>query len=191
MDLIETKGEIIQNFTGISNADGCTDKCNKNSNCSVWTFMDGVCYMKNEKTFLIRTTSDRLFSGMKDCDGTGKICSFTYFYQIKPMIWFTYTTCTQSYTLDCVMPGVDMYGGDTDAIPANNYEECRKLCTKMSHCKRWTYQTPADGACYLKKAMDDNEGKPFVANEDVELCFKCKTGFQNSKKVKCSEIGKN
>ena len=71
MDLIETKGDIIQNFTGIENADGCTDKCQKNPNCSVWTFMDGVCYMKNEKTFLIRTTSNRLFSGMKDCDGTG------------------------------------------------------------------------------------------------------------------------
>lgn len=83
MDLIETKGDIIQNFTGISNADGCTDKCNNNANCSVWTFMDGVCYMKNEKTFLIRTTSNRLFSGMKDCDGSGKMFSLTYSDQIK------------------------------------------------------------------------------------------------------------
>ena len=82
-----------------------------------------------------------------------------------------------------------MYGGDVDAIPANDYEECRKICNEVPHCKRWTYQTPFDGACYLKQSME--EGKTYLANEDVELCFKCKTGFGNSQKVKCSEIGKN
>ena len=94
-----------------------------------------------------------------------------------------------AFLLDCVMPGIDMYGGDVDAIPANDYEECRKICNQVPHCKRWTYQTPFDGACYLKQSME--EGKTYLANEDVELCFKCKTGFGNSQKVKCSEIGKN
>ena len=87
------------------------------------------------------------------------------------------------------MPLVDMYGGDTDAVPVNSHEECRKMCDEMSHCKRWTYQLPATmGACDLKRAMD--EGKEYVANEDVNLCFRCNTGFQNSNKQKCSEIGK-
>ena len=80
MDIIETNGEIDESFTGIPNADGCNDKCNQNSNCSVWSFKDGVCFMKNEKTFLIRTTSHRLVSGMKDCDGSGII-----FHQLMQM----------------------------------------------------------------------------------------------------------
>ena len=73
MDLIETEDEILQNFTGIANASVCTDYCQRNVNCSIWTYKDGVCYMKNDKTFLIQTESDRLFSGMKGCSGNGKI----------------------------------------------------------------------------------------------------------------------
>ena len=73
MDLIETEGEALKNFTEIANASACTDQCQRHENCSVWTYKDGVCYMKNEKTFLIKTESNRLFSGMKDCVGKGKI----------------------------------------------------------------------------------------------------------------------
>ena len=73
MDLIETEGEVLHNFTEIANASACTDQCQRHENCSVWTYKDGVCYMKNEKTFLIKTESNRLFSGMKDCVGKGKI----------------------------------------------------------------------------------------------------------------------
>ena len=71
MDLIETKGRVLQNLTEISNASSCIDHCQRHENCSIWTYKDGVCYMKNEKTFLIQTDSTRLFSGMKDCVGNG------------------------------------------------------------------------------------------------------------------------
>ena len=88
------------------------------------------------------------------------------------------------------MYGVDHYGGDTDAVTANTYEECRRICNERSHCKRWTYQTSKNGACFLKKNMDDNGENNYLANKDVHLCFKCKTGFQNSNNIKCSDAGK-
>ena len=81
-----------------------------------------------------------------------------------------------------------MYGGDMDAIPANNHEECQKICNQRRDCKKWTYEYPDDGACYLKKSIE--EEKTILANEDVNFCFRCKTGFRNSKKVKCNDIGK-
>ena len=79
---IETKGEIIQNFTRIENANECTDKCQKTPNCSLWTFMDGICWMKNEKSFNVRTNRLRLFSGIKDCKDTSKINHMAYYYDI-------------------------------------------------------------------------------------------------------------
>ena len=75
---IETKGEIIQNFTAIENANQCTEKCQNNANCTLWTFMDGMCYMKNEKSFNVRTNRIRLFSGIKDCEDAGNIYHMSY-----------------------------------------------------------------------------------------------------------------
>ena len=94
----------------------------------------------------------------------------------------------QYFCLDCIMPGIDMYGGDMDAIPANNHEECQEICNQRPDCQKWTYEYPDDGACYLKKSIE--EEKIILANEDVKFCYRCKTGFRNSKKVKCSDIGK-
>ena len=71
MDLMRTEGEIIRSLTGISNASSCNGLCQSNSNCSVWTYFDGLCYMKNDKTFLIKTDSKRIVSGMKKSDGEG------------------------------------------------------------------------------------------------------------------------
>ena len=96
------------------------------------------------------------------------------------------------------MYGVDHYGGDTDAVTANSFEECREICDEKSHCKRWTYQTSKHGACFLKKNSSYDGGKfhrPNLdsnsnSNLDVHLCFKCKTGFRSSSNVKCSNRGK-
>ena len=77
MDLIETEGEILQSFTEIANASVCTEYCQRNENCFIWTYRDGVCFMKNDKTFLIQTESDRLFSGIKGCSGKGEIYIIT------------------------------------------------------------------------------------------------------------------
>ena len=88
------------------------------------------------------------------------------------------------------MYGVDHYGGDTDAVTANSHEECRKICNENSHCKRWTYQTSKNGACFLKDSSDGNDLKSYRPNHDVEICMKCKTGFRSSNNIKCSSMGK-
>ena len=87
------------------------------------------------------------------------------------------------------MVGVDHYGGDIDAMPANNYEQCRKICNESPQCKRWTYQTSKEGACYLK-LEDEDAKKGYRPNWHVRICHHCKTGFRNSKDSQCSAIGK-
>ena len=64
---------------------------------------------------------------------------------------------------DCVMVGVDMYGGDLEAIPANDFHECRQKCNETNHCKRWTYQASKEGACFLKDedAIDAEDAKNY------------------------------
>ena len=71
MDLIRTQGAIIQDLKGIANSSMCNGLCQNNSNCSVWTYFDGLCYMKNDKTFLIKSNNKRIVSGMKKYDGKG------------------------------------------------------------------------------------------------------------------------
>ena len=97
------------------------------------------------------------------------------------------------------MYGDDHYGGDTDAVTANSFDECRDICDESSHCKRWTYQTSKNGACFLKKNFSD-QGSKYLntlnlylnqnSNLDVQLCSNCKTGFRSSSNVKCSKTGK-
>ena len=73
MDLIRTEGKVIRSLKGIENSSMCNDHCQSNGKCSVWTYFDGLCYMKNDKTFLIKTENNRIVSGMKECfDDEGK-----------------------------------------------------------------------------------------------------------------------
>ena len=85
------------------------------------------------------------------------------------------------------MVGVDQYGGDIEAIPANDFEECREKCNETPNCQRWTHQTSKEGACYLKYEDVEKEYRP---NGDVAVCHHCKTGFQNSKDSQCGATGK-
>ena len=72
MDLLNIEGESIKNFTGIINGSTCSGKCQETENCSAWTYKDGVCYMKNERTFMIRNKlSNGIVSGKKNCKGLG------------------------------------------------------------------------------------------------------------------------
>ena len=71
MDFTERRGGDIYHLTGIANASLCNKECQKNTNCSVWTYRDGRCHLKNEKTFLIKT--DELVSGIANCTGKGNI----------------------------------------------------------------------------------------------------------------------
>ena len=69
MDFTERRGGDIKHLTRVANASNCREECQANTNCSVWTYLDGRCYMKNEKTFEIKT--DGLVSGLTNCSGEG------------------------------------------------------------------------------------------------------------------------
>ena len=72
MDLLDIQGDYIKNLTGIANGSSCSKECQVTENCESWTYKDGVCYMKNERTFMIRNQwSNGIVSGKKNCKGLG------------------------------------------------------------------------------------------------------------------------
>ena len=75
MDLLKVDGDDIKNLTGIADSSSCNEQCQRTQNCSLWTYFDGICYMKNERTFMIRTDNG-IISGKKDCIGDGKTWQF-------------------------------------------------------------------------------------------------------------------
>ena len=70
MDLIDSPGSLVGYHANVSNASSCLEYCNDNDICSLWTYHDGMCYMKNEKT--IRMKIDNRISGTKNCNENGK-----------------------------------------------------------------------------------------------------------------------
>ena len=77
------------------------------------------------------------------------------------------------------MYGYDLYGGDIGAQTANSYSECHKKCREIPLCKRWTFVPSKNQDCYLKEEVGD----------EVVFCHDCKTGFRNSKDIKCGIKG--
>ena len=71
MEFVTKYGNDVNHLTGIANASLCNLECQGNMNCFEWTYHDGACFLKNEKTFLIKT--DGLVTGVKDCSGEGKV----------------------------------------------------------------------------------------------------------------------
>lgn len=95
------------------------------------------------------------------------------------------------------MVGVDMYGGDLEAIPANDFHECRKNCNESHHCKRWTYQASKEGACFLKNEFirtdggcGENyplsDGSPAWCNPSGEAYCCSEWGFCGSSEAHCN-----
>ena len=74
MDLIQTEGKVIESINGVQNGSLCNFNCQKYPRCSVWTYFDGLCYLKNDETFLIKTENHGIVSGMKDCNEKGNHC---------------------------------------------------------------------------------------------------------------------
>ena len=81
--------------------------------------------------------------------------------------------------LECIMKGYDLYGGDIGAQTANSYTECHKKCLEDENCKRWTFVPSKNQDCFLKKEHGD----------EISFCHDCKTGFRNSKYIKCGIKG--
>lgn len=61
------------------------------------------------------------------------------------------------YDSDCAMFGIDMYGGDIELIPTNDFKECRQKCNGMSRCKRWTHQPSKERTCLLKDERNEDK----------------------------------
>ena len=71
MDLIDSPGLVTDYHANVPDASSCLKYCNDNDNCSLWTYHDGMCYMKHEKT--IRMEIDNRISGTKNCNENGKL----------------------------------------------------------------------------------------------------------------------
>ena len=98
------------------------------------------------------------------------------------------------------MVGVDMYGGDLEAIPANDFNECRQKCNEKQDCKRWTHQASKEGACFLKDEYAENyrtdggcgenyplsDGSPAWCNPSGEAYCCSEWGFCGSSEAHCN-----
>ena len=66
----------IQHSTGLVKADKlesyveCGKRCNVESECVTWTYVEGVCYLKTDNTFKQRNKYRSC--GIKNCTGSGK-----------------------------------------------------------------------------------------------------------------------
>ena len=59
----------LEQHDNVTNQLECQEKCRLLSDCNVWTFVSGICYMKNENTF--KGSGDNVISGTKECNHSG------------------------------------------------------------------------------------------------------------------------
>ena len=63
---IDRYGGDIDSIENVSNHLECKKLCNEKTDCFIWTYVEGSCYVKNENTF--RTNSSNVIGGIKDCE---------------------------------------------------------------------------------------------------------------------------
>ena len=85
----------------------------------------------------------------------------------------------------CIEFDHDLYGGDIIQETVDNYEECHKRCAEVSACNTWTFSSADDkyslGDCILRNDT----------NQTLVPTRHCKTGFKDSKNIKCAIQGTN
>ena len=59
----------LEEHANVENHSECQEKCKLLNDCNVWTFVSGICYMKNENTF--KGSGDNVISGTKECNNSG------------------------------------------------------------------------------------------------------------------------
>ena len=122
MDLIDIPGNIIEHYDGIKNVSMCIKQCQMNEDCALWTYQDGMCYMKNENSVLMKRDDKIKISGVNSNNKN-----------------------------DSIKFGYDYYWGDVVTETASTYNECQKRCDETTVCKRWTFDPSPNGYCSLKK----------------------------------------
>ena len=75
MDNMDIPGDDITHYDNVANYSDCNERCKGEKECSVWTYIEGTCWLKSENTF--RAIIPNVVGGIKDCEGKGRQTSFT------------------------------------------------------------------------------------------------------------------
>ena len=62
---IERYGGDIDRIGDVSNQTECNRHCNERTDCFLWTYIEGRCYVKNENTFRMKRSN--VVGGIKEC----------------------------------------------------------------------------------------------------------------------------
>ena len=76
MDDSELQGEDIEVHKNVQGHMDCKGLCEGNGECSFWTHISGVCYLKTNDVFTVRQPD--AISGEKNCSGSGNNLRFLY-----------------------------------------------------------------------------------------------------------------
>lgn len=71
MDNMDRYGDDIGHYDNIKNHLECQKKCKEATECYIWTYIEGSCFLKNEDTF--KGHGDNVMSGMKNCNHSGRL----------------------------------------------------------------------------------------------------------------------
>ena len=66
---MDRRHDDLEQHDNVTNQSECQEKCKQLNDCNVWTFVSGICYMKNENTFM--GTGDNVISGTRECNNSG------------------------------------------------------------------------------------------------------------------------
>ena len=69
MDNMDRPHGDLESHANVTSHFECQEKCKSSRDCYVWTFVSGICYMKNENT--VEGTGDNLISGTRECNDSG------------------------------------------------------------------------------------------------------------------------
>ena len=69
MNNMDRPYDDLDSHDNVENQFQCQEKCKLSPDCYVWTFVSGICYMKNENTF--KGTGDNVISGTRECNNSG------------------------------------------------------------------------------------------------------------------------
>ena len=69
MDHVDISGRKVGTYTKVNNVSTCQNKCQKNRRCSVWTYHEGDCYLKDQNTSPFHRSG--AISGINSCNKSG------------------------------------------------------------------------------------------------------------------------
>ena len=77
MDRIEILGDDIKLQENVKSNLECSKLCKGETDCSLWTYISGKCYLKDNRVFTVK--KHMRVSGERNCTSTGKYLPLPYF----------------------------------------------------------------------------------------------------------------